>query len=202
MASTTEKREEWITVPRKGRRNPKTAISYSSHDNFSRPNPPSSSSLSASDIEKEHQRIAAQWEASSSCRQLQEIVASRASSRCSISNAICLGLGSFDPENDSWDSKRKSHVQLAAFLCMVEQLQRSSPHKIPCLFQEPVFNSSDKSFIQSLGHEVVESPEAFDRVTPSTLVFGVHLYKSIYVQAIAKHLPAVFVGTPLDVWEE
>ncbi|KAI1372525.1 hypothetical protein F4677DRAFT_449427 [Hypoxylon crocopeplum] len=216
MASTTVDGRElvseqgegqgWTRVGRRGRR-PSQARKYPlypspSHSNSSvSGSTPRPSFLSTSDIDREHQRITDQWRGSACCRQLGGIVASRTGHHA-ISQAICLGLGSFDPEDGSWEGRRRAHVQLAAFLCMVEQLQRSSSNKICCLFQDPVFNSVDKSFIRNLGHEVVESPEGFDRVSPSTLVFGVHLYRDVYAQTVAKHLPAVFVGTPLDVWEE
>lgn len=44
-----------------------------------------------------------------------------------VRKAVCLGLGSFDPENGSWVTKEKAHVQLAAFLFIVEEI-RKYPH--------------------------------------------------------------------------
>jgi hypothetical protein len=73
--------------------------------------------------------------------------------------------------------------------------------KIECLFQEPVFTPSDKEFIESLGHHVVESPRGFDKIDHSSLLFGVHLYRPIYAKALEHSLPAIFVGTDLDVWD-
>ncbi|KAI1137674.1 hypothetical protein F5Y05DRAFT_77497 [Hypoxylon sp. FL0543] len=195
---------EWTRVRRKGRRHhlnghQHTALSRS-HGNLPglkiRP-----SFLSASDIEREHQRITGQWGTSTCCRQLRLVIASRPS-HPTITQAVCFGLGSFDPEDGSWDSRRRAHVQLAALLCMVEQLQRDNPEPIRCVFQEPIFNAVDKEFIRGLGYEVVDSPVGFERVNSSTLVFGIHLYRDVYAQAIDKHLPALFVGTPKDVWEE
>ncbi|XXH02134.1 hypothetical protein Hte_008502 [Hypoxylon texense] len=195
--------QEWTKVRRKGRRHlekhqPTNPAGPDSPLPGLRPREPF---LSLSDIQSEHRRITDQWESSACCRRLRGIITSRIG-HPGVSQAICFGLGSFDPENGSWEGRRCAHVQLAAFLCIVEQLQRSSSQAIGCLFQEPLFNSADKAFIQSLGHEIVSSPEGFDRVTPSTLVFGIHLYRDIYNQTVAKHLPAMFVGTSHDVWEE
>lgn len=211
MTSTTvnsheqeaEPQEEWTRVRRKGRRHPKAhAQAISSSDNgHSSKLKPRPSFLSLSDIEKDHQHITQQWKSSTCCHQLREMIATRT---CypSISQAICFGLGSFDPENGLWEGRRIAHVQLAAFLCIVEEMQRGNPQVISCCFQEPLFNEVDRTFIRSLGHEAVDSPEGFERVTPSTLVFGIHLYRDIYVQTMAKHSPAMFVGTPYDIWEE
>ncbi|KAI0173018.1 hypothetical protein GGR52DRAFT_432177 [Hypoxylon sp. FL1284] len=198
-----EPHSEWTKVRRKGRR-PLQKHQDPNGPGRNGPFPgkmPRQPFLSVSDIEAQHQRVTDQWETSPCCRQLREVITSR-TCYVDISEAICFGLGSFDPENGSWERRRSAHVQLAAFLCVVEQLQRSSSHKIRCLFQEPMFHSADKEFLQSLGHQVVDSPEGFERVTPSTLVFGIHLYRDIYNQTIAKHLPAMFVGTPYGVWEE
>ncbi|KAI1472133.1 uncharacterized protein F4812DRAFT_453949 [Daldinia caldariorum] len=194
--------KEWTRVHRKGRRRGKSPH----HDTYSEiagtvSNSTRSSSLSACDIMEEHKRITHQWESSACRHKLHEIFEPRIA-HLDISDAICFGTGSFDPEDGSWEIKRKAHIQLAAFLSIVDQFQRGSSRRIRCVFQEPAFNASDKGFIRALGHEVVDSPIGFEQVSPSTLVFGIHLYRDIYAQAIAKCIPAMFIGTPREVWEE
>ncbi|KAI1445538.1 hypothetical protein F5Y02DRAFT_418066 [Annulohypoxylon stygium] len=198
----TETGDQWTKVRRKRRRakSHQPVVPQSSntntHDLVPRP-----SFLSLSEVEREYRRVSDQWRASAGCHQLRDAVASR---NCgfAITHAICFGLGSFDPEDGSWENRRRAHVQLAAFLYMVEQLQRKDRTPIQCLFQEPLFNSVDEAFIRSLGYDVVYSPRGFNEVSPSTLVFGIHLYRDIYSQALVNHLPAVFVGTPREVWED
>lgn len=73
--------------------------------------------------------------------------------------------------------------------------------KIDMYFQEPIFTASDRGFIESLGHNVVESPRGFEIISSDTLLFGVHLYRPIYAKALEGDLPAIFVGTDLDVWD-
>lgn len=70
------------------------------------------------------------------------------------------------------------------------------------IFQEPIFTASDEALITSLGHKVVPTPEATKQVSPTTFLFAVHLYRPIYAAALKSHLPAVFVGTGWDVWDE
>ena len=159
----------------------------------------------AGDIADEYRRIRSQWETSVTAQTLQHIVADHTPT--SVSRAICLGIGTFDPPDGGWDTKRRTFVQLIVFLLLVESLEAAESGtelgkgKIECIFQEPVFTESDKSFITSLGHRVVDSPEGFDMVSPDTLLFGVHLYRPIYAQALARCLPAVFVGSDLEVWD-
>lgn len=96
---------------------------------------------------------------------------------------------------------------------------------IPCLFQEPLFSASDTAFLTSLGHSVVCHPAACRAVDAHTLLYGVHLYRSLYALALARGraatdtpptpasgsshgddddddaLPAVFIGTGWPVWD-
>jgi len=46
--------------------------------------------------------------------------------KMTISNAVCLGHGTFDPERAGWEAKRMSLVQFLAFETMVEQLGNAS----------------------------------------------------------------------------
>ncbi|EHK42657.1 hypothetical protein TRIATDRAFT_246475 [Trichoderma atroviride IMI 206040] len=125
------------------------------------------------------------------------------SSEDPIRKAICLGIGSFDPDNGSWITKEKAHMQFAAFSVIVEELQESCNKKIEVILQEPAFNASDIDFVTSLGHEVVESPAAFEAVDSKTFVFGIHLYRDIYAQVFNnREFPALFIGTGWDIWCE
>ncbi|KAH9905476.1 hypothetical protein F4778DRAFT_779812 [Xylariomycetidae sp. FL2044] len=191
----------WIHVRGKGRRtqnrnHPKLHPANTPNSQIR----PDSSLLTVADVAKEHTRIVDQWKTSTCFRQLKDLVTSEAKGTL-VTRALCLGLGTFDPTDGAWQAKRKAHVQLAAFLCIVEGLEQASQQKIPCLFQEPLFNLTDRDFLRSLGHETVQSPEGFDMVDGETFVFGVHLYRDIYSLAISEHIPVIFVGTPYDTWE-
>ncbi|KAI3391880.1 hypothetical protein diail_6648 [Diaporthe ilicicola] len=88
-------------------------------ENF-RPN--GSPQLSVDDIKADHNRIASKWRQTQCCEQLCHIIRERSSSHEMISRAVCLGIGAFDPDDASWTAQRRSHIQLAAFLAMVEAL--------------------------------------------------------------------------------
>lgn len=47
----------------------------------------------------------------------------------------------------------------------------------------------------------MESPDAFNVVDESTLVFGIHMELDIYNQALANR-PAIYVGASLEEWEK
>ncbi|KAI2627194.1 hypothetical protein GGS21DRAFT_528987 [Xylaria nigripes] len=201
--SHSEPPDGWVKVNgRRGRRWGRATTSTSASFVSTSVVTPSDPSLSLEQVKQDHDRFSIHWKSSSSCIRLQELLSSHATGIQNITRAICLGLGTFDPPDGAWEQKRKAHIQLAAFLTIVEHLQSKASRRIHCIFQDPVFNSVDKAFIASLGHEVVESPIGFQLVEPETIVFGIHLYRDIYSQVIATHIPAIFIGTPYEVWEE
>lgn len=73
---------------------------------------------------------------------------------------------------------------------------------IECFYQEPRFTPNDKGFLEGLGGKVVDSPGSYDLVDEGTLIFGVHLYCDIWAAALQHKLPAIYVGTGWDVWNE
>lgn len=83
-----------------------------------RPNP--NPQLSAADIQAQHGKFADKFRDTSCFDKLTKLIKTNISSHVPIKRAVCLGLGAFDPKDGSWDLKRKSHIQLAAFLTMVD----------------------------------------------------------------------------------
>ncbi|KAK7746582.1 hypothetical protein SLS62_009379 [Diatrype stigma] len=238
--SCPPQQDEWTQVRRKPRR--KAAAGKSQQQQRKTPAPPShqppgagaapavimmradsTAHLSASDIQRDYDRFEkSQWQGSSCQRRLKDLILQQLQASSSnppprVNQAVCLGIGSFDPEDGAWEVKRRAHIQLAAFLSIIADLQQHQqdpdhdhdqqesserpPLAIRCFFQEPLFTPADKEFVKGLGHEVVDSPAGFAKVDRETLVFGVHLYRDIYNQAISKCVPAVFIGTGLDIWE-
>lgn len=221
--------DEWTFVkPRRSRRsNPPGRADTSS------PAPPTPARRTGPprpvrDIAAEYRALRAAWEPSPACRSLRALVAARAAAAAApVTQAVCLGIGTFDPADGGWEARRRTYVQLIAFLVMVDELGAPPPpfpahaaikwgnadvtdddaekeagaRTVPCFFQEPVFTASDRAFIASLGHRVVDSPAGCERVDGATLLFGVHLYRPVYALALRNGPPAVFVGTGWDVWD-
>ncbi|RYP49287.1 hypothetical protein DL768_004970 [Monosporascus sp. mg162] len=207
----SEPQEEWTQVRRKSRRNAGSkAPQQQPKAPLRKPTTSGATTrLSVSEIQRDHERFSREWQESSCQRQLRDLIASRTGRpTTTVSQAVCLGIGSFDPEDGAWEVKRRAHIQLAAFLSIVGELghgggggaQQQQP-PIRCYFQEPLFTLADETFIRGMGHEVLGSPSGFEVIDRDTFVFGVHLYRDVYGQAIAKCVPAIFVGTGLDVWE-
>lgn len=197
-----EPEEVWVQVPqRKGRRTRTGPIKRAPET--SQTPVPSTPTITLEQMKQDHDRYAKWWKSSPSHDRLQELLSKRTDTVGKVTNAVCFGVGTFDPPGGSWDQKRRAHVQLTAFLAIVEHLEGKEPERnITCFFQEPIFNSVDKAFIESLGHEVVESPKGFQLVHSSSLAFGVHLYRDVYSEVIAAHIPALFVGTGYDDWHK
>lgn len=160
--------------------------------------------LSVEKIRSDHKKFSQQWSDSEGCRKFKDLLERMPCSDLPR-KAICLGLGSFDPEDGSWQVRKRSHVQLAAFRTLVECIATADApadaHLIRCIFQEPCFTAADKEYLESLGYEVVESPRGFEEVSEDSILFGIHLYRDIYSAAIAKAMPTMFIGTGYDVWD-
>jgi hypothetical protein len=76
----------------------------------------------------EYRSTREQWDVSIACTQLRELVADSASTLRTISKGICLGIGTFDPPDGGWETKRKTFVQLVVFLTMIDELGKSTKH--------------------------------------------------------------------------
>lgn len=97
---------------------------------------------------------------------------------------------------------QSSNFSIVSWLQLTRTLAELYKETIPCSFQEPRFTPNDTEFLTNLGHQVVESPIAFEAVDEDTLVFAVHMYRPIYEATLEKASPAMFVGTGWDVWDE
>lgn len=128
------KSSEWTRIVRKDRRNNRGRRPHKQQqqqqqhplpptagpaDNF-RPN--AAPRLSADDIAAEHDKVAAQWRQTDACARLLAQLRDNAPACVRVARAVCLGLGAFEPEDGSFAARRRSHVQLAAFLTMIEAL--------------------------------------------------------------------------------
>lgn len=74
------------------------------------------------EIAAEYRGIYSWWKDSPCCAALRGLMAANARRSPPISRALCLGIGTFDPLDGGWEAKRRTFLQLIAFLVMVEEL--------------------------------------------------------------------------------
>jgi hypothetical protein len=94
---------------------------------------------SPEELASEYHRIRTQWNASEPGARLRKLLAESisrpesvsgsVSESTSVSRAVCLGIGSFDPPDGAWEPKRRAFVQLVAFLVIVDALGEDPPFK-------------------------------------------------------------------------
>jgi len=66
------------------------------------------------------------------------------------------------------------------------------------IFQDPAFNSRDKTFLESLGYTVLEDPEAFSKIDHNTFLFAPHLEVGPLATALENSTPAVCISNDID----
>ncbi|KAM3560887.1 hypothetical protein MY1884_002674 [Beauveria asiatica] len=194
--------EGWTRVKRKSRQNPSKKAQIAKVHHLPGTFAPRTHGLlrPPESLRADHDKIRVQWLDSPAHEALIRLVDSHAQD-LQIDKAVCLGIGTFDPEDGGWEAKRAAYVQLCALSTLTSQLEKYSKRSIECIFQEPIFTDSDKSFLTSLGHRIVSSPAAYSLIDNTTLLLAVHLYRPIYAAALKLNLPAIFVGTGWDVWD-
>ncbi|OAA61905.1 hypothetical protein SPI_04764 [Niveomyces insectorum RCEF 264] len=196
---------------RKGRCAVDTALRFHAHAAGSQPGQrkaaapaaPAADTIqqSVEHIRTDHARIAAKWRGQPSCRRLEERIAAAARLHATVTQAVCLGAGSFGGPLDGGEHVRRAHVQTAAFLLIVDMLRQHCNATIPCFFQEPLYTEADCLYLRSLGHSVIEAPAASHMITRSTLVFAIHLPTRGYLDCLARSPPAMLIGTSYGCYE-
>ncbi|KAL5082977.1 hypothetical protein Trisim1_002467 [Trichoderma cf. simile WF8] len=200
--------EEWTVVRPKSRRSRRGQGSTSTSNPFPQPSR-AVPNLTKEEIQKDFENFNAQFQTSPGAASLRDTITEFVSDALAdgndrpVTQAISLGIGSFDPTDGSWQLKRRAHTQLAAMLFMVRLLEeKTNSGPIKCIFQEPIFTPGDIAFLTAMGHDVVDSPVASNSVNAGTLFYGPHLYKEIYGKALKGELPSVWVGTDWVVWSK
>ncbi|KAL1958700.1 hypothetical protein VTO42DRAFT_4043 [Malbranchea cinnamomea] len=118
-----------------------------------------------------------------------------------LHNCVCIGLGSLSGllRGGLVDRRSISLFQLAALTSILEYI---SQPEIPvtigkCYAQDPVFNFLDKEFLDSIGIEVLEDPDAFALVDDRTFLYAPGAERTHLSQLLSKD-PAIFFGGPLE----
>ncbi len=139
---------DWTHVKRKSRRNapspPKTATTtHLPPDTFA---PRTTGVLRPPEaLRTDYDRIHPQWLESPAHQALIKLVDDHAKG-LRISKVVCLGIGTFDPDDGAWEAKRAAYVQLCALSTLISQLRELCASKkkfhLRCYFEVP---SEDKT---------------------------------------------------------
>ncbi|KAL8291178.1 hypothetical protein RB597_005495 [Gaeumannomyces tritici] len=173
--------------------------------------PPDDLEAAVDEISATYTHIRDRWLAGPAYAALRSLIRSAAPSHAPVTAAVCLGNGPLHAPDSNWDRRRTAHVQTVALLALIDLLsepEEATPpppqpaQKIRCVFQEPEYTPADVAFIERMGHVVVEDPAAFDMVSESGLLWGVHMYHEVYSRALGGAQPAMFVGTKWTTWDE
>ncbi|KAG9231990.1 hypothetical protein BJ875DRAFT_467987 [Amylocarpus encephaloides] len=147
----------------------------------------------------EYDRARKSWGKCEACRQLKIFCEEKTSAdNEGVKKVVCLGLGSL--QNARGEGRKASFGQLVGLLSLLENLGKEG---MEIIFQDPAFTALDKQFLTSLSesYSVLETPEAFAKVTVDTMVYAIHCYADIYSQISTQEPPAVLIGTNMDKFE-
>ncbi|KAH8907650.1 hypothetical protein BR93DRAFT_967537 [Coniochaeta sp. PMI_546] len=197
--------EEWQVVKPKGRKGQQRLAAILTQEAVNAQTKagslPETSVLDVASITADHEKLCSRWKNSPSYSELRAIITDNAARHATIKTAICLGTGSFDVRDHSSRHGRSSHdahVQLEAFRVVVGILEEQTGNTIKCYAQEPSFGPSDREYCMTLGIDVVDTPTAFQHVSPDAFVFGIHLPHYAWGYALSDHLPGLYIGTDLE----
>ncbi|KAG6273142.1 hypothetical protein E4U48_002937, partial [Claviceps purpurea] len=172
--------QQWQVVqPKKNRRSRKTPTAIISPRAIRN----TEASRSLEDITSEYHRMRQDLSTQQCCHSIRLLIRANAGTCSRVDKAVCLGMGSFDPPDGAWEAKRRAYIQYLVFEAMVQELD------------------ADTAFLTARGHAVVPAPLASTAVTPHTLLYGIHLYRPLYEEALQDHLPSAYVGTDWETWE-
>ncbi|KAL8993441.1 MAG: hypothetical protein Q9169_006345 [Polycauliona sp. 2 TL-2023] len=166
---------------------------------------------SAEEIKAEYDKYLKDWDLSPAKVDLQEHMA-RITNCTQFGNVISFGTGSF--ENPFDDVRRRSFLQVAALLIMVECISTAYPIVsdmtvgsltlrvdqgrrkdcfVQCFAQDPVYGDADHKFLRSIGIEPVCDPDGFMMVGSDSLVCEWATYDFILRKISERPWPAALI---------
>ena len=117
---------EWTYVkPKRSARQSRRSKALQEHVARNAGRPRTTDLRSVDQLDKEFRRVQAEFEELAYAKKLRGLVAEHAGHFKRISQAINLGIGSFDADDLSWNSRRQTFTQLAVFLVMIEELGKT-----------------------------------------------------------------------------
>ncbi|THC91166.1 hypothetical protein EYZ11_009379 [Aspergillus tanneri] len=154
------------------------------------------SRLTQEELQQQLQRCRQRWEDSDTWKVVEETL--RSWGMAVDDGIVCIGMGS--PSGflrGGWVDRRSvSMYQLAGLMSIVDWMRRTHPN-VNVYAQDPVLNAHDKFLLLSLGINVLEHPDAFEKVSPATFLYCPGAEQTHLVQLLASN-PAFLFGGPLE----
>ncbi|KAL8921971.1 MAG: hypothetical protein Q9208_005425 [Pyrenodesmia sp. 3 TL-2023] len=149
-------------------------------------------------IQNEFLYFQALWAASEAMVLLKNRVSAIARNR-PISKVVGFAIGSF--QDIVLANRHRSQLQLAALFTVLECLEDNrdaSLSDIRCFMQDPMLTELDVEFLNTLGIEAVNDPEAFLAVDETTLVYAPCAYDFVYRKLSQSTWPAALICDSLQ----
>ncbi|KAF1988923.1 hypothetical protein K402DRAFT_419256 [Aulographum hederae CBS 113979] len=150
--------------------------------------------LSLEGLKLEFARMETQYKESACARRVQGIVDTWRKSSGEVANAVCLALGSFSAEGGG--DRMRSLWQLVLFMFVVEELRQSRKgEEMEVFAQEPRFTDLDVEFLTALGVDVVQPPEAKNRIEETSFLYAPFLQWEVLLPGVLHDArPTLFLG--------
>ncbi|MCJ1401394.1 hypothetical protein MMC11_004607 [Xylographa trunciseda] len=113
-----------------------------------------------------------------------------------INRVLCLGIGSY---SDVGLYKLNPYYQLAMVEVMLELLRCKYPiDDKEVYFQHNVYTKVDLEFLASRKFTVIEVPEGYNKITPTTLIYAPMVHWEVSYRALEMQYPTMWVGSNFD----
>ncbi|KAF2810319.1 uncharacterized protein BDZ99DRAFT_570907 [Mytilinidion resinicola] len=120
------------------------------------------------EVHAAHQAASLQWLESDACTVLKRKLAAALCDTAPVNRIVCFALGNLQRHNDN-----ASHAQHACIQTLREILPKGDAGEaVPVWVQDPGYTDIDKRILTALDINVVEDPQGFLAITPSTLVMS------------------------------
>ncbi|KAJ5354004.1 hypothetical protein N7541_006568 [Penicillium brevicompactum] len=157
--------------------------------------------LTLSDLQTQFSAHRERWESSESWAKVAGVLRERLEQRPAraVDAIVCIGLGS--PSGflrDGWvDRRAVSLYQLAALVCIKDQVEATSTSPFKIYAQDPVFNTLDESLLAGLDITVLSHPEGFSHITQDSMLFCPGAERQ-HLELLLPSKPWLLFGGPLE----
>ena len=176
-------------------------------------NPLQPSPYSLADIGSELQKHLSYWQATKQLEVLKQLFSKsllNSHSGNTITRCVCIGVGAFQPQRlwpEQFSKISKEQLQYdvysaldqMAFLTALLSLLRKRHENLEVYIQDPIYKDAEIAFLRDrLNYTVLQTPQAFDKITTETFVFAPYVAEDLVAEALEKAHPALYIGNNVD----